>query len=94
MSTRIKNVEIFPGFNPVLKRLMERGFPGIILPRLPIFPDIPALLQEKFHLITQRDLKIASRFENGGWVISQKPHLDIAPIWRLIVESRESVGKK
>jgi hypothetical protein len=89
MSAHIKNGEIFPGFNPVLKRLMERGFRGIVLPRVPIFPELPALLQEKFHLKTQSDLRIASRFENGGWVYSQKPHLNIAPIWRWIVESRE-----
>jgi hypothetical protein len=89
MSARIKNGESFPGFNPVLKRLMERGFRGLVIPRVPIFPDVPALLQEKFHLITQTDRKIDTRFENGGWVNPQKPHIDIAPIWRWIVESRE-----
>ena len=64
MSTRIKYGENpFVGFNPVLKRLQERGFKGVIVPRMNVFPELPTLLQEKFHLKTQTSLRIGSRFE-------------------------------
>ena len=90
MSTRIKYGENpFVGFNPVLKRLQERGFKGVIVPRMNVFPELPTLLQEKFHLKTQTSLRIGSRFELREWVYSQRPHLEIAPIWRWVVENRE-----
>jgi hypothetical protein len=94
MSTRIKNNEnYFLGENPVLKRLMERGFRGVSLPRFTAIPEFPNLLQEKFHLKTHNDLRIVSRFESG-WVHTEKHRLNIAPIWRLISENNEKLGKK